>query len=381
MKKLLFILSALLPTLVFAQQPATNFTINGKVGNVGAPAWAYLFYQVGANRFVDSTAVVNGSFTISGFLPNPSPAMLAIDHMGVGSAKLGNTPDLVGFYLDKGNINVTSAKDSIKTATITGSVINDDNNSLGLLLKPINEEAKKLNDEKNAASPALQASAEYQRELQGRYKSLQDRQRTTFTTFVKTHPASFLSLMILGQMSKQGIDPVELNILFGNLDASIKDMEIGKVLKKMLDELGATAIGSIAPDFTQADVNGTPVKLSSFRGKYVLIDFWASWCGPCRQENPNVVRAYNKYKDKNFTILGVSLDRPGAKADWVNAIKTDGLTWTQVSDLKYGNNEAALLYAVQSIPSNFLLDPNGKIVAKNLRGSDLEDKLAELLGK
>jgi peroxiredoxin len=137
----------------------------------------------------------------------------------------------------------------------------------------------------------------------------------------------------------------------------------------------------MAPDFTQADVNGVPVKLSSFRGKYVLIDFWASWCGPCREENPNVVRVFNKYKEKNFTVLGVSLDKQSGRADWLAAIKSDGLNWTQVSDLKFWNNAAAALYYVSSIPANFLIDPNGKIIAKDLRGDDLDAKLKEVLGK
>ncbi|MES2809852.1 MAG: TlpA disulfide reductase family protein, partial [Bacteroidota bacterium] len=153
------------------------------------------------------------------------------------------------------------------------------------------------------------------------------------------------------------------------------------VLKKSIDEAKVTAIGALAPDFTQPDADGKLIKLSSFKGKYVLIDFWASWCGPCRAENPNVVKAYQKYKSKNFTILGVSLDRPNDKEGWLNAVKKDGLEWTQVSDLKYWSNAAAALYYVQSIPANFLLDPNGKIIAKNLRGTDLDDKLAEVLAK
>jgi len=134
-------------------------------------------------------------------------------------------------------------------------------------------------------------------------------------------------------------------------------------------------------DFTQNDTLGKPVTLSSLRGKYLLVDFWASWCGPCRAENPNVVKAFNKYKEKGFHIIGVSLDNPGQMEKWMKAIHDDGLIWTQVSDLKGWKNEVAIQYGIQAIPQNFLLDPEGKIIAKNLRGEELDSKLAEIVEK
>ncbi|MBT1686568.1 TlpA family protein disulfide reductase [Fulvivirgaceae bacterium PWU37] len=154
---------------------------------------------------------------------------------------------------------------------------------------------------------------------------------------------------------------------------------VAKDFVSMVDRMKVLSIGQVAPEIALPDTTGKVVKLSSLKGKYVLVDFWAKWCGPCRQENPNVVRAFHKFKDQGFTVFGVSLDRN--KKDWVQAIKQDGLAWTHVSDLKYWQSEAAKTYNITGIPFSLLLDPDGKIIAKNLRGAALDNKLNEIFAK
>jgi peroxiredoxin len=174
-------------------------------------------------------------------------------------------------------------------------------------------------------------------------------------------------------------DAVELEAMVNALDPRLAVVPSIVRMREHIDAMKKVAIGQIAPDFSQNDQSGKPVRLSDVYSKneYTLIDFWASWCGPCRQENPNVVAAFNAYKGKGFGIIGVSLDQDTAR--WIKAIADDKLDWPQVSDLKFWQNEAASMYAVNSIPSNFLVDKTGKIIARNLRERALHEKLAELL--
>ena len=196
--------------------------------------------------------------------------------------------------------------------------------------------------------------------------------------FVKTnnnsHITALMPIMIYESLEWE---PAKLRDAYALLTKSTQESIYGKELKKMIDLLSVGEIGTIIPDFKQADVNGKEVSIQEFRGQYVLIDFWASWCGPCRDENPNIVRAYNQFKDKNFTVLGISLDR--SRENWLAAIQEDKLNWTQLSDLKFWENEVSSMFRISSIPYSILIDPNGKIIAKNLRGPELIRFLSETL--
>ncbi|MBS1512120.1 MAG: redoxin domain-containing protein [Bacteroidetes bacterium] len=194
--------------------------------------------------------------------------------------------------------------------------------------------------------------------------------------FATKHNTSFINPLAIYRYCQLSEDMAQTENLYNQLSNDVKNSPMGIAVLQFIAQT-KNDYGRLLPDFTQADTSGNPVTLSSLRGKYVLVDFWASWCGPCRQENPNVVAAYNKYKDKNFTVLGVSLDR--TKNPWVDAIKMDGLTWTHVSDLQGWQNAVAQQNNITSIPQNFLIDPQGKIVGKNLRGIALEKKLEKLL--
>ncbi|MEO6149847.1 MAG: TlpA disulfide reductase family protein [Mucilaginibacter sp.] len=388
MRKILLAAAVLLPALAIAQTDAP-FKITGKVGKLNAPAKVYLLYRTGSSNITDSSTIKNGVFNFEGRIIDPASAILFIDRKGSGFEKYiqdnfpdgrpSKTADMLNFFIDKGTINVNSS-DSVSKVQLTGSPVNTDNQKLVSLLKPGNSRANKIMAEASAASDEQKRSANFQNSMQAKLKVIQEEQKSIFKDFIKNNPDSYISLLALGSVAGPSPDVAELEPLFNLLSKNLQQSEIGQSMKMAISSIKGTSIGGAAPDFIQADVNGAPVKLSSFRGKYVFIVFWASWCSACRQENPNIVRAYYKFKDKNFTILGVSLDKESGKSAWVNAIKDDGLAWTQVSDLKSWQNEAAQLYNVQSIPQNFLIDPTGKIIAKNLRGNDLDVKLQEILG-
>jgi peroxiredoxin len=375
MKRMILLAFGLVPAAVWAQ--SSNFTLNAKVGQTAAPAKAYLIYILAGNKVTDSAAVDDGAFKFTGTAKDPIRAQLVLDHKGEGLAKLGRGADVVVVYLEKGDISL-AAKDSVKNAVFTGSKLNDENKAYKALTLAPEKELDRILVDYLAAPADKKADTTFNNVLAVRYHAAMAALRTQQQQFIKQYPGSYISLMALIEQSGDDIDVAIVEPVYKSLSASVRNTATGVEFAKAIDATRATSVGAMAPVFTQNDVNDKPVSLTDFRGKYVLVDFWASWCGPCRGENPNVVKAYNQYKDKNFAILGVSLDRPGKKDDWLAAIKADGLVWTQVSDLKFWDNDVAKLYGIKAIPQNYLLDPTGKIIGKNLRGDELNKKLAEL---
>ncbi|GHV20241.1 thiol:disulfide interchange protein [Bacteroidia bacterium] len=334
-------------------------------------------YRVGDQSMTDSAIVKNGAFEFAGSLDSPSRATLILSHDGTYDLASRTRPDdYLSFFIEPVQIRL-SAADSVKNASIKGSQINDDNKKLEASLKSINEKMDILMAEYRGASEEDKKSEDFQKSIESRYEAISQESNDVYKSFIQLNPNSFISVVALNSFAGSTPDVEKVEPVFNLLSSNMKNTKEGKAFSEKIDKLKTLAIGAIAPEFTQESPEGKQIKLSDFRGKYLLIDFWASWCGPCRKENPNVVEAYNKYKVKNFEILGVSLD--SKKDAWLAAIEKDGLTWPQVSDLEYWKNAVAQQYAVQSIPQNFLLDPNGKIIAKNLRGEDLSKKLAELL--
>ena len=330
MGKFANVLVGALAVLAFSScaEEKKGYVIDGQVTDV-KDGMMYLKKYVGKSFVdVDSTAIVDGKFKFEGV------ASEALAH-GLTTRKESSRPMV--FFLENNAMNITM-NESGKEMSITGSEAND-----------IYLRNAKITRSKGYSLDSLLAA----------------------------HPASPVAAYFVVKDFAYKLDLEGMKAVRVQLDASLAGSEYVNQIESMISRMEKVQVGSIAPDFTLPDVDGNPVSLSSFRGKYVLVDFWAAWCPDCRKENPNIVAAWEKYKDKNFAVLGVSLDRK--RDQWLAAIEKDNLTWTQVSDLKYWDSEAAVLYCIRWIPMSFLIDPEGKIVAIGLEGEELHNKLEELL--
>jgi peroxiredoxin len=317
---------------------------------------------------IDSAVSKKGVFTMKGG-PVEYPQMIQL--------VAGNTRKRTAFYLENSDsITITGNIDSLYNAKIKGSKTENEYLAFVKSNQPLSDSYAKLVAKYQAASQANDAAGVASAEKQ--LDSIQTQMTNLQKIFVKSNPSSYVTPYILTGISYE-MEADELETLVNGLDTTIAALPQIKTLKLRIDAMKKVSVGQKAPDFTMNDVNDKPVALSSkFGPKLLLVDFWASWCNPCRQENPNVVKVYNEFHKKGFDIVGVSLDQK--KESWLKAISDDKLTWTHLSDLQYWNNAAAKLYAVNSIPANFLLDENGQIIGKNLRGEELYNKVNEVLG-
>ncbi|NGY37855.1 AhpC/TSA family protein [Flavobacterium sp. XN-5] len=362
---------ALVSTISSCSKKAEGFTINGKFSDV-KDGIVYLEFEDGDKKITDSTKIVGGSFTFKGKVDEPL----------LYKIKLKGSETGVVFLLDNENIAFEAKKDSMYLAKVSGatqdsiykSFYKNEFKKISGIAGPI----YKISDSLTHGGK-VEMTAEQKIMMDKRWDDIQKFADDLTGKFINSHKDKLAGALVTQDRIASYGTPEQLKKYFAILTPEVQKSFYGKKLKATIALNDKTAVGAVAPEFSQTDVNGKIIKLSDYKGKYVLVDFWASWCGPCRKENPNVVLAYKTFHDKGFEILGVSLD--DKKNLWEKAVEKDGLTWTHVSDLKGWKNEVAILYGVSLVPTNYLIGPDGKIVAKNLREEALQTKLKEIFSK
>jgi peroxiredoxin len=366
-------------------KPTPNLTLKVDVKTIQKPVEKVFvsYYNYATNqRFTDSAMVSSekvAQFKIS--LEEPVLSQLRVVYAkSSDTAKvqmINYARDLFSVYLESGEISVI-ANDSLGNSTVLGSKTHEEYTILRKKVSAYDPTFKSLNDAYMAARKVKDMAG--MDKIEGSMDSLDlIVKENIYLPYLNSESKnSAVAVYALNQYAGYAIEASKTEPLFNQLPENIKNLPSAKLMKDRIEKAKMTDIGQYAIPFTQKDTSGIDVSLASFKGKYVLIDFWASWCGPCRQENPNVVNAFQKYNENGFTVLGISLDQPTAKDKWMKAIYDDNLTWTHVSDLKYWNNEVAKAYGIQAIPQNYLIDKEGKIIGKNLRGEALQTTLKDL---
>lgn len=364
MRNLLIVLSVVIIGLNSCG-PKNQYKIAGSITGIDSGLVYLQKREAGEWKIIDSAKITSGKFAFHGNIESPELWYLSVK----------NTKVYVPFFVENSDMTVAILADSLEGTAINGSLSQKVYENYLKQMKPLNQEMNAIyldyKNAKEANDEVAMAKAD------SMYEVIEGRQKEQILDFAKENNSSVVAPYLIYRNSYLFGLP-ELEEVTLTMDTNLNNSIYLQELNKQVAILKAVQVGQPAPDFTQADTAGNPLTLSSLKGKILLIDFWASWCVPCRAENPNVVEAWKRYHEKGFDILGVSLDRDREK--WIEAIKTDHLTWNQVSDLQFWNNEASSLYGIRSIPSNVLVDQEGIIIAHNLRGEDLTNKLEELFG-
>ncbi len=361
------------PMLTFAQQ---KYTILVKADHLENPGKAFLSYQAGGKLIADSAALNGGQYRFIGTASEPALAQVSIRKNGASFKDKALFS--ASIWLENGTVQITSAG-PMSVPVVNGGQMNADYQVLEASKAPERAKMSAASKRYMEATEEEKKAPDFMKNHMLVMKAAMGESAVGDSLYIKAHPNSYLSLYLISNTTSTA--PVSvLEPHYKALSKSLQTSSLGKELLNTINILKSREVGGIAADFTLNDVSNKPVSLSSFRGKYVLIDFWASWCVPCRKENPNVKAAYNQLKDKNFTVLSVSLDDgTTGEAKWLAAIEKDQLEWTQLRDVNHVGGRVADLYGVKTIPQNFLIDPKGKILAKGLRGPELQKKLAEFI--
>lgn len=364
MKKFIVLLSFVLASNVQAQQTRqSGFHVEGHIKGLEEKSMVTL---TDANKPGDTLAhsyVKGGVFVLTGHLSEPNLVNL----------NFANAKKKTSLFIGNETITITGDLDNLAEIQVKGSPSETDFLAFQKIFNPYFAQINQLSQLANSPEGVDKKDS-----IGNAYRFVVMSIQVKVDSFIFLRKTSYVSPFLLVVVNQLSDDVFLLERRFQSLSPEVQQGMYGRYLREQIDNGKIGAVGSEAEDFTQNDTSGKPLSLSSFKGKYVLIDFWASWCKPCRMENPNVVAAYERFRSKNFTVLGVSLDR--SREAWIKAIQDDGLVWPQVSDLKFWNNAVAQQYRVQQIPQNILIDPNGKIVGKNLRGTELDSRLCALLG-